>query len=348
MPAANKPVRARPKRRRRGCAYYLCGFLCLVASGLGAALWAAQRYYVDRSEWAFMATYGPQVVFVFVPLGLAAFALLLWQWRWVGCNLLLALVVAQVFVRPTWPHLPRRCGPEQRVCVVSWNVHEESGRTGRVRAALEPLGADVICLQEASQTRFRELLSGYQAAHSHDVTTLTRGRLVSSREIRLGALPNWRYGLETVVELPQGRVTVLNLHWLAVQMPIRVGMRFGAPEAYARSRLGRQKQEAVTTDWMREITGSALVVGDFNTPPNVAEYERLARLATNAWEAGRGFGFTFHRRQPVIRIDHVWCLGEVLPVRCEVRDGGVSDHLMVIADVGLPDDREMGDGDDGP
>jgi len=288
------------------------------------------------SEWTFTLTYGPQIAYVFVPLGAAAVCLLLWQWRWVGYNLLLALVVALVFVRPTWPHFPRVADPNRTLRVVSWNVHEQSGNAEAMTDALSELDADVVCLQESLHASFQELLPGYEAVHSHDVTTLTRGRIISSRDFRLGGLPNWRYGLETVIELPQGRVTVLNVHWLAVQMPIRVGFRWGDPEAFEQSVIGRRKQETVTHDWMREVTGPAVVAGDFNTPPNVAEYRGLKALATDSWEAGRGFGFTFHRRQPVIRIDYVWGLGGVEPVRCRVVDGGASDHLIVAADIALP------------
>lgn len=336
MPAGDRPVRARRRRPRRGCTYHLCRFVSLLLSGLALLLWVIQRHYVQHSAWTFTLTYGPQIVYVFLPLGAAAVCLLLWQWRWVGYNLLLALLVTQVFVCPTWPHLPRRAAPGQTVRVASWNLHEQIGRAREMTNALAPLEADIVCLQEASHSSFRGLLPGYKAAQSHDVTTLTRGRIVSSRSYRLGSLPNWRYGLETVIELPQGEVTVLNVHWLAVQMPIRVGLRWGDREAFERSVLGRQKQERVTLDWMSTVSGPALLAGDLNTPPNVAEYRRLAGMATDAWTAGRGLGFTFPRRRSVIRIDYVWCLGGVRPVHCQTLDGAVSDHLIVSADVAVP------------
>ncbi len=345
--AGDNTVRAQRRRPRRGCAYYACQCLTVFLGGLAVLLWAVQWRYVDNSELAFTLTYGPQIAFVLVPLAAAAVCLLLWQWRWVGYNLLLALAITHVFVRPTWPHLPRRAGPGQTVRVVSWNVHEQADRTTEIAAALAPLEADIVCLQEASHDAFRNLLDGYQAVQSHDVTTLTRGRIVSSRSFRLGSLPNWRYGLETVIELPEGRVTVLNVHWLAVQLPIRVGLAWGDREAFERSVLGRRKQEAVTLDWMGAVNGPALLAGDLNTPPNVPEYRRLAALATDAWEAGRGFGFTFHRRQPVIRIDYVWCLGGARPVRSRVQDGQVSDHLLLVTDIAIPGHRATKGSDDG-
>lgn len=339
--AGDKPVRAQPKRPRRGCAYHTCQWLSLLLSGLTLLLWVMERRYVDRSEWAFTLTYGPQIVYVFVPLAAAAACLLLWQWRWVGYNLLLALVITQVFVRPTWPHLPRRASADQTIRVASWNLHEQHERADEITATLASLDADIVCLQEASHRSFRDLLDGYEAVQSHDVTTLTRGRIVSSRSFRLGSLPNWRYGLETVIELPAGRVTVLNVHWLAVQLPLRLGLAWGDQEAFERSVLGRRKQETVTLNWMGAVDGPALLVGDLNTPPNVPEYRHLARLATDAWEAGLGLGFTFHRRRPVIRIDYVWCRGGAVPVRSRVMDGQASDHLLLVTDIAVPGSGAM-------
>lgn len=296
------------------------------------ALWVVQHHYARLHTWAYLLTYGPQIFYVLPPLILTGFCLLLWQWRWLGYNLLLTLVVVQLFLRPAWPHFPPRYQASQRIRLVQWNVHNEYVHAADIARTLAALKPDIVCLQETLREPLREVVPGAASAHTHDVTTFTRGRITDWREIRLGELPNFRYGLETEVVLPQGRVKVLNVHLMSVQAPVPLGRRRGDPDLYWRSRQGRKLEFAALKHWAATTSGPRLVVGDFNTPPNTPDYRELSAWGRDAFAVGRGFGFTYPRSRPVLRIDHCWLLAGLRPVRTFTVETNRSDHRPVVTD----------------
>jgi endonuclease/exonuclease/phosphatase family metal-dependent hydrolase len=52
--------------------------------------------------------------------------------------------------------------------------------------------------------------------------------------------------------------------------------------------------------------------------------------------AGRGWGNTFQRRVPVLRLDSIYATRQFTPVRCRAVTTRKSDHRMVISDLILP------------
>jgi endonuclease/exonuclease/phosphatase family metal-dependent hydrolase len=337
------PPRRRRRRARRphGCLYHLCGFLSLVLTAGAVFLAYVQAKLAHGPDWAYLATYGPQLVFVLPPLILAGLCLTLWKGRWVLYNLALAVVVLLVFVRPAGPHVPVRAKAEDRVRVVTWNIHEAYPSLQQLRGVVEELDPDILCLQESRRKVYNDLLAGAEVAHTREVTTLTRGRIKSQRPVRLGELPNYRYGIETEIQLPQGTVTVLNVHWVAVQSPVKLTRHMGGDrELYEKTKEMRALELDVSREWLRAAEGPHVLAGDFNTPPNAPEYRALERLATNAFAAaGRRFGFTFPRLKPLLRIDHIWVGGGVKVAACRAVPDGPSDHLPVVADIVLPQAR---------
>jgi endonuclease/exonuclease/phosphatase family metal-dependent hydrolase len=327
-------------RRRRGCGHWLCAVLSVILTGAALALWAIETRFANASVWTYLLTYSPQVLALLPPVVLAVFCLLLGQRRWAVYNLLLTLVVANAFVRPAWPHLPSRAPTADRIRIVTWNTHSEYGRVREMSAFLASLKPDIVCLQETGTDAYLKVLPGATARRTHDVTILTRGKVLATREFPLGPQPNYRYGLDLDVQLRQGRLRVLSVHWEAVQLPFSLPRRRReSMSGYRMYQQARDNEAAVTLDWLRETPGPRVVTGDFNTPPNAPEYRALERVARNAFLTGLGFGFTFHRRLPLIRIDHVWCAGGVRPVRCVAVQNRLSDHFPVVAEVTLSEDR---------
>ena len=59
----------------------------------------------------------------------------------------------------------------------------------------------------------------------------------------------------------------------------------------------------------------------------------LSRDFTDAFvAAGTGWGDTFQRRVPVLRIDHLYANRQFTPIRCRAVTTHNSDHRMVVAD----------------
>ena len=226
-----------------------------------------------------------------------------------------------------------------RIRVVTWNVHEEFGHVLDMSAVLAKLAPDIVCLQEARRATFGEVLAGGAVAHTHEVTTITRGRILAQREIRLGPLPNFRWGLETDIELPQGRVKVFNVHFLTSFNAATLRRnRYRMTDAIERTELARERERDIVLEWLRETAGPRVVAGDFNTPPNSVLYRDVATAAVDAFGRwGLGWGWTYRRDYPMLRIDYVFCGEGVTPLRAFTMDGRVSDHRMVVADVALGD-----------
>jgi len=67
----------------------------------------------------------------------------------------------------------------------------------------------------------------------------------------------------------------------------------------------RRKQIRRVEDYVRSSPYPVIVCGDFNDTPYSVAYGRLRRLLANAFEdAGRGFGFSYHRLPGFLRIDN--------------------------------------------
>lgn len=262
-----------------------------------------------------------------------------WQWRLLGLNLgLLALGVA-LLMPPVLGTEKVPDNPARPIRIVSWNVHEEHRNVSRMAKVLAGLKPDIVCLQEARSDDFAQALPGAQVAHTREVTTLTRGRITYQEPLRLGDYPNRRWGMDTEIVLPQGRVRVLNVHYVIdVTGRIRQIKNPDEPERKFHTKRARALEQQTVLAWLRETEGARAAVGDFNTPPNALYHRQLAAVATDAFgTVGRGWGFTFRRDQPLIRIDYVWCAGKLQPLKASTVDGTVSDHRLLVTDLLLPE-----------
>ncbi|HYE58915.1 MAG TPA: endonuclease/exonuclease/phosphatase family protein [Rhodothermales bacterium] len=98
-----------------------------------------------------------------------------------------------------------------------------------------------------------------------------------------------------------------------------------------------QRYRAWEADSLRKLIDAesrpVLVVGDFNATPHEWSFAHLARAQGGLYdgfrEAGRAWGATFHRRYPVVRIDHILASRDFRIVRARVPDIAASDHRPV-------------------
>jgi len=301
---------------------------------LAVALVAIRRGLPERDLLAYLLVNLPQPPLL-APLAVfALLCLLLRQWRLALANAAVLLAAMMLLMPPVWPHRPPAHDPARRIRVVTWNLHGETDELPQIQATLARLQPDIVCLQEAKAPLFAQALPGAQAAHTHEGRTLTRGRIVSQRDFPLNAPAMARWGLSTEIELPQGRLSVLNVHYVVGVKRHLIEARRGRPDPVEAARAEGNDR---VLDWLRRTPGPRIVCGDFNTQPGSRLYRLLRAEAVDAFgAAGAGWGFTFSRALPMIRIDYVWCAGGAMPVRVRVMDGLVSDHRLVVADVIVP------------
>jgi endonuclease/exonuclease/phosphatase family metal-dependent hydrolase len=277
----------RPRRRRsRGCG---CGRLVCLLSTLLSLLYLATIVYIEKrlpesNHIAFVLTYIPQLPLLLMLVPSMFLCIMAWQWRLLGVNLgLLALAVA-LLMPPVLGKPQVADNPARRIRIVSWNVHEEHRNVDRMAKVLARLNPDIVCLQEARSGDFTQALPGAQVAHSREVTTLTRGRITYEEPLRLGDYPNRRWGMDTEIVLPQGRVRVLNVHYVIdVTGRVRQIKNPDEPERKFHTKRARALEQQAVLAWLRETEGARAAVGDFNTPPNALYHRQLAAVATDAF-----------------------------------------------------------------
>ncbi len=297
-----------------------------------------ERAVGDSFVPAYVARYAPQLLFV-LPLGVPLFfAVICWRKRLIWANLALLAVGAGALMPPSFPARRPRTQPAERIRVATWNVHEDFRNAAALGMALAEQEPQIVCLQEARRDTFATVLPGAETAHTHEVTTLTTGRIAAEQAVRLGPYPNYRWGLETRIRLPQGTVSVLNVHFLTAFTGRTLRRhQYDLQGFLARTAEARRLEAEAVREWLEATEGPRLVVGDFNSPPGSDPYRQIAAVATDAFDVcGLGWGYTYRRDHPMIRIDHVFCSPEVAPVRLRAVRGAVSDHLLVVADVVLP------------
>ena len=301
------------------------------------------------------------VCFTRLPDRLAAFtAFPLWFWGGIGLGMAsvafcllrtrLSLVMAAVWaltilarsdearVIGNLANEPPRPGPAAAhrgspvLRVVSLNCSlSELGLPAADLAAWQP---DVVLLQEVFPHQARQiattLYQGKGEYRYHNTNaTLTRWRLGEGHVI-----PHLR-NQQTTVLLPNGRsFQVINLHLSSAATDLRLWQRKAWREHRA-NRTNRRTELAMILQVLDETApGSPVILGgDFNAGAADPVLHLLGRDFRDAFPAaGTGWGNTFQRRVPILRIDHIHANSDFTPVRARAHTTVHSDHRMVIAD----------------
>lgn len=332
----------RPRRRPEGCGCLLlwCVLWTGLSAGYVAALIILQKAFSEAFLPTYLARYAPQPLFL-LPLALPLFFCLIFvRKRLLVVNLLLAGLAVIVLMPPSLGGGRRPVPPDEAIRILTWNVHEEVDQVPKLRAAVTAQRPQIVCLQEARRASFATVLPDAETAHTREVTTLTAGKIESERAVRLGEYPNYRWALETKIRLPQGRLTVLNVHFITAFTARSLRRHRQEPTDFLeRTREARNLEAEAVLEWVEQTEGPCIVAGDFNTPPGTEIYRLLTAALTDAFVAGRGWGHTYPRDHPTVRIDHVLCGKGVRPLTAQAVDGGGSDHLMMVVDVALEDAR---------
>lgn len=235
------------------------------------------------------------------------------------------------------PPLPGQAAPCQGVAVLRVATLNSAFFTfGNPAADLAAWQPDIVLLQDILPHQVRQiadLLYGgrgdYRVHQSNGV--ITRWKI--QREIRN---PSQRDQQVTLL-LPGGmEIEVVNVHLATAATDLRL-WRKSAWSDHRNNRAIRQKELSLTQQILEQTTAfpntPTLLGGDFNSPASDIVHRQLARDFVDAFAtAGTGWGDTFQRRFPVLRIDHIYSTRHFAPVRCRAVTTRNSDHRMVVAD----------------
>ncbi len=201
-------------------------------------------------------------------------------------------------------------------------------------AAWEP---DILLLQDAYPNQVsliaKALYGGHGDYRSHTTSGIvTRWKI--QREVRN---PSQRNQQVTIL-LPDGStIEVVNVHLATAATDLRLWKR-STWTAHRVNRAIRRGELSLTQQILEQTATSfpntpTIFGGDFNSPATDVVHRQLARDFVDAFAtAGTGWGDTFQRRLPILRIDHIYATRHLTPVRSQTVTTRHSDHRMVIAD----------------
>lgn len=200
-------------------------------------------------------------------------------------------------------------------------------------AAWEP---DIVLLQEAMPHQVRQIadvLHGGRGDYRSHTTNGIVTRWKIQREVRNPA----QRDQQVTVTLPNGSsLEVVNVHLSTAATNLRFWDRT-TWTTHRANRALRRKELTLTQQILEQTTNfpniPTIFGGDFNSPASDIVHRLLDRDFEDAFAvAGTGWGNTFQRRLPVLRIDHLYATRHLTPVRCHTVTTRHSDHRMVVAD----------------
>lgn len=197
---------------------------------------------------------------------------------------------------------------------------------------------DIVLLQDIYPHQVRQIADVLYGGRGDYRTHQTNGivtRWKIQREIR-NPDPHNR-NEQVTIRLPNGSdIEVVNVHLQTAATDLRL-WRKSAWIGHRDNRVLRYKELSLVQQVLEQTTSfpntPTLFGGDFNAPASDVVHRRLARDFTDAFAAaGTGWGNTFQRRFPILRIDHLYATRHFTPVRSRAFTTRYSDHRMVIAD----------------
>ncbi len=163
------------------------------------------------------------------------------------------------------------------------------------------------------------------------VGIITRWKIL--REVRNPGMRSQQVTIET----PDGRsLEIVNVHLLTAA----TDLAFWHRHAWREHRINRsvRLREISTARQVLEQTTNfpnspTLFGGDFNAGATDVVHRQMDADFVDAFvAAGTGWGNTYQRRFPILRIDHLYATRHFTPVRCRTVTTRFSDHRMVVAD----------------
>jgi vancomycin resistance protein VanJ len=323
--------------------------LTLVYSIWLGALSAQNAAGPERTWWATVNLYAPQILWAIVPLLLLIAAISQFRKaRWLP--LLPTLPLLWVF-----GPLMGLCGtlsqptPQKRdLRVMTYNIAGGHGDLARVLEAIATEKPDVLLIQEAAQGLDAALRAAYPKWTVESVGELILATPLPMRGLERVNLPQlandpWKTPLYTrcLIRVDTTEIAVYNTH-LSTPRPALEALRVRAPDAIAQIESNtstRLYQSVVLSERLIKETQPVLLAGDFNAPENSLICQQILRagLRDAFSEAGHGYGFTtgqaFRLHLAYARIDHVFVSPGWGISACRVGESTASDHYPLIADL---------------
>ena len=307
------------------------------------AVWGLLYFGGDRWWFATLMLFGPRWPYA-LPLAVLVPAVVLSRRRLLIIPLLISTVVLVGPVMRYCVPMPRFASPEAKLIrVLTCNVQGHSADTRALMTLIAGTKPDIVALQECP----RELWEWPAGWHIRRHGAL----LIASRFAMRDTEIHWKYHppnvLGCVLETDDRQIYFCTIHLQGPGRAIenvlsRKTLISPSKSPKLTEKIERRRRESdSTSQWFGSLDDYPLIVaGDFNMPADSSIFRRYWGKYANAFSSA-GFGFGNTKHSPVAdwlfgaRIDHILAGPGFRAVRCWVGPDIGSDHLPVIADLGL-------------
>ena len=303
---------------------------------------------------------------MFIPLAVLNFILLIWAAK----RRSRAIVIPLLALLPAFFFIGRyiqtgfaeaEASDEPTLKILSYNVGRFSDcRQDSLFAFIRNQEPDIVCLQEffvsdidKVRRELRSQMKGYKSefylfpmsdGSAFGNVTLSRVPVKGKGKIKFEESAN--LAIYTDYEYEGRTFRVYNCHFesYSISLPgllrgIFKDGKTAVAETGSRMRksiLRRPKQVDMVFEDIERCPVEAFVCGDFNDDPMSYTYFRMTRGRKDSFrEAGRGFGATFVRLWPVLRIDYIMLPDRFRTLEHQTPRVKYSDHYPVIATIEL-------------
>lgn len=240
--------------------------------------------------------------------------------------------------KPITPQLEKKYQGQKVLRVITANLSSSNQESAIKQISLYK--PDVVFLQEIPhpyQVKQMAVALFGNSQYRYDDTRLcailTKGNITDHR-----VSPHYRSILTTVQFSNGHQVELLNLHLQSAATDLRLWKR----ECWQNHKINRKMRRQELYSALLNIRENsnfpripAIIAGDFNAAANDRLYRMMEPHFFDTFrESGTGWGNTYHRRLPLLRIDKIYASEEhFIPVRSRAVSIPHSDHRMVISDL---------------
>lgn len=196
---------------------------------------------------------------------------------------------------------------------------------------------DIVILQQVFPHRVKQMAEKLYGGRGDFRAYQTNG-IITRFEIRREVRNPMMRNQQATIRLPEGtEIEVVNVHLATAATDMRVWSG-ESRRLHRENRHIRKKELSVVLQVLEQTTPfpsrPTLFGGDFNSAATDVVHRQLTRDFDDSFAAaGRGWGNTFHRRFPILRIDHIYATRHFDPVSSLAAPTKTTDHRMVISDL---------------
>ncbi len=314
------------------------------------SIWGVMDVCGDRWWFATVMLYAPRWIYLLPQVGLVPLSA--WWHRWSLIPLVLGSVVVVVPVMGfNVPSLWSKARATRSLRVLTCNIAELAECRERLAQLVVREQPDVVALQEVGSVKEFAWPDGWHVERQGSQLVASRFPLTDVQS-SFRPRPNDRWppvnALRCTINAPTGAIVFCNVHLMTPRPGLeRVLNRWTIVNPTESSMLStiiteRRQESQVLEKWLAAASPCQIVAGDFNQTPDSAIFrESWTSHFTDAFAAvSWGYGYTKTTVKRAFRygarIDHILYGGPYRCTHCWLAEGIGSDHLPLLADLGMP------------